>query len=151
MNVSKISGFINNSKTTQRVLSGVSKNPAVASTMASVAAAGIMRPALISLMPMKDKEDKKYSIASSIAAGLTELLAAPLIYVPFNKMLSKSGELLSKSTGNIFSNNPAMVKGYQSVTNRLFKMAVVPFVSLFRFATVSPVVKTLFGKEGEKK
>ena len=44
-----------------------------------------------------------------------------------------------------------MVKGYKSVTNRCFKMAVLPVVSLFRFATISPVVKALYGKkEGEK-
>lgn len=150
MNVNKISSFINNSKTAQKVLKSVSKNPAVFSTVAACATAGIIRPLSILPIPMKDKQDKKYSIASSISAGITELLTAPLLFIPFNKVLGKSGELLKKTSGTIFSGNEAMVKGYKSVTNRLFKMAVLPAVSMFRFATVSPVVKALYGKKDKK-
>ena len=144
MRVDKIANFINNSQKTQKMLSRVSKNPAAFSTVASCVIAGVIRPAAIVPLPMKNKEDKKYSIASSIAAGITELLTAPLIFIPFNKVLDKSGELLKNSKGTIFENNNKLVKGYKSVTNRVFKMAVLPIISLFRFATISPVVKTLF-------
>ena len=151
MRVNRIASWINNSKTAQKVLTNVSKNPAVFSTVSACVIAGVIRPAAIAPLPMKDKQDKKYSIASSIAAGITELITAPLLFIPFNKVLEKSGDLLQKSKGTIFSNNSAMVKGYKSVTNRCFKMAVLPVVSLFRFATISPVVKALYGKkEGEK-
>lgn len=150
--VNKIAGFINNSKTAQKCLSAVSKNPAVFSTVASCVIAGVIRPVTIAPLPMKDKQDKKYSIASSIAAGLTELVTAPLIFMPFQKCLNKSGDVLLKSGGDLFKNNVKNVKQYKSVTNRCFKMAVLPVISLFRFATISPVVKALYGKkEGEKK
>lgn len=150
MRVDKIANFINNSKATQKALASVSKNPAVFSTVAACVTAGVVRPISILPIPMKDKQDKKYSIASSIAAGVTELLTAPLIFIPFNKVLDKSGSLLEKSAGTMFHNNAKMVKGYKSVTNRFFKMAVLPFISLFRFATISPVVKALYGKDNKK-
>lgn len=147
MNVNKIAGYINTHPRVQKTLTQVSKNPAVFSTVSACVIAGIIRPAAIVPLPMKDKQDKKYSIASSIAAGITEIITAPLIFIPFNKVLEKSGDLLKKGKGTIFSNNEAMVKGYRSVTNRVFKMAILPIISLFRFATISPVVKTLYGKK----
>jgi hypothetical protein len=148
--VDKIANYINRSKTTQKILTHVSKNPAAFSTVAACVIAGVIRPLAIVPLPMKDKQDKKYSIASSIAAGITELLTAPLIFIPFNKVLDKSGDLLKKTKNTIFSNNEVMIKGYKSVTNRVFKMAVLPVISLFRFATISPVVKALYGKKEGK-
>lgn len=150
MKVNKIANFINNSPRAQKALSAVSKNPAVFSTVAACGIAGVIRPLAIVPLPMKDKQDKKYSIASSIAAGITELLTAPLIFIPFQKCLDKSGDLLKKSANTIFHNNDKVVKQYKSVTNRCFKMAVLPVVSLFRFATISPVVKALYGRKEEK-
>lgn len=147
MNVGKIAGHINTHPRVQKTLSQVSKNPAVFSTVASCVIAGVLRPVAILPLPMKNKQDKKYSIASSIAAGITELITAPLIFIPFNKVLDKSGVLLKKTKGTMFSNSEQMVKSYKSVTNRVFKMAVLPVISLFRFATISPVVKALYGKK----
>lgn len=147
MRVDKISNYVNNSVKAQKVLTNVSKNPAVFSTVSACIIAGVIRPAAIIPLPMKDKQDKKYSIASSVAAGITELVTAPLIFIPFNKVLEKSGNLLKKSSNSIFTNNEQMIKGYKSVTNRCFKMIVLPIVSLFRFATISPVVKALYGKK----
>lgn len=145
--INRIANFINNSVRTQKCLEKVSKNPAVFSTVISCGIAGIIRPVTIAPMPMKDKQDKKYAIASSMGAGLTELVTAPLIYMPFQKALNKSGDTLIKTGGKLFENNVKNVKQYKSVTNRCFKMAILPIVSLFRFATVSPIVKTLYGKK----
>ena len=147
MNGGNIAGYINTHPRVQKTLSQVSKNPAVFSTVASCVIAGVLRPAAILPLPMKNKQDKKYSIASSIAAGITELITAPLIFIPFNKVLDKSGVLLKKTEGTMFSNSEQMVKSYKSVTNRVFKMVVLPVISLFRFATISPVVKALYGKK----
>lgn len=149
MKINRIANFINNNKTAQKGLSAISKNPAVFSTVASCAIAGIIRPATILPIPMKDKQDKKYGIASSIAAGITELLTAPCIFMPFQKALNKSGEALMKEGPELFKDNLKNVKQYKSVTNRCFKMGILPIVSLFRFATISPVVKTLFGRENK--
>jgi hypothetical protein len=67
--------------------------------------------------------------------------------MPFQKALDKSGDTLIKTGGKLFENNVKNVKQYKSVTNRCFKMAILPIVSLFRFATVSPIVKALYGKK----
>lgn len=150
MRINPVANFINNSKVTQKCLAGINKNPAVFSTVASCFIAGVMRPVTISALPMKDKQDKKYGIASSIAAGITELVTAPLIFMPFQKCLNSAGDKLLKNGGDLFVNNMKNVKQYKSVTNRLFKMGVVPIISLFRFATISPVVKALYGKKDRK-
>lgn len=150
MRINPVAKFINNNKVAQKAISGVSKNPAVFSTVASCFIAGVMRPVTLLPVPMKDKQDKKYSIASSIAAGLTELITAPLIFMPFQKCLDKSGDKLMKIGGDLFINNAKNVKQYKSVTNRVFKMGVLPVVSLFRFATITPVVKALYGKDKNK-
>lgn len=143
---SGIAKFINNSKNTQKILEGASKNPSLMGVGSSCLIAGVIRP--VSILPMDiEKQDKKYSIASSISAGITELLTAPFIFIPFQKMLDKSGESLLKNGGDLFINNAKNVKQYKSVTNRCFKMAVLPIVSLFRFATITPVVKTLYKKD----
>lgn len=147
MKINKVANFINNSPVTQKCLSKVSKNPAVFSTVASCVIAGVIRPITLIPIPMKDAQDKKYSIASSIAAGITELITAPLIFMPFQKQLDKSGEYLLKEGGELFKDNVKNVKQYKSVTNRIFKMGVLPIISLFRFATISPVVKALYGKK----
>jgi hypothetical protein len=150
MNVNKISSFINHSKRTQKVLSLASKNPAVFDLGVSFACASIIRPLTIIPMPMKSKEDKKYSIASSISSGLTEILTAPLIFMPMQKIWNKTGKLLLKQKNTVFTNCEKNVKQWKSVNNRLFKMALLPFISLFRFAIVSPVVKALYGQKGGK-
>lgn len=151
MKINSVANFINNSKATQKCLASINKNPAVFSTVASCFIAGVMRPGTIAVLPMKDKQDKKYGVASSIAAGITELITAPFIFMPFQRCLNKSGDKLLKNGGDLFVNNVKNVKQYKSVTNRLFKMAVVPVVSLFRFATISPVVKALYGKKDGQK
>lgn len=151
MKINPIANYINKSKSTQKCLAAINKNPAVFSTVASCFIAGVMRPVTITALPMKDKQDKKYGVASSIAAGITELITAPLIFMPFQKSLNRAGDKLLKNGGDLFINNAKNVKQYKSVTNRLFKMLVVPVVSLFRFSTISPVVKVLYGnKDGQK-
>lgn len=150
MSVQRIAGFINKSPRTQRVLKLASKNPAVFDLGVSFACASIIRPITILPMPMKHKNDKRYSIASSIASGITEICTAPLIFIPMQKVWNKAGDMLFKTKNSIFSNNMRNVKQWKSVNNRLFKMCLLPVISLFRFATVTPVVKTLYGKKGGK-
>lgn len=141
---SKIANFINNSPKTQKVLSYANKNSSVFDLGVSAVCASVIRPVTILPMPMKSKEDKKYSIASSISSGITELLTAPLIFMPMNKVWNKSGDKLIKSQKTIYENNSKLVKQWKSVNNRCFKMALLPFISLFRFAIITPVVKTLY-------
>ena len=147
MNVQRIAHFINNSNRTQKILAMANKNSSTFDLSASFICAGLLRPITILPMPMKSKEDKKYSIASSISSGLTELATVPLIFMPAQKIWNSSGGVLIKSKDTIFHNNTKLVKQWKSVNNRCFKMALLPFISLFRFAIVTPVVKALYGKK----
>ena len=150
MNIQKIANFINNSPRTQKVFKLASKNPAVFDLGVSFVCASVIRPVTILPMPLHSAKDKRYSIASSISSGVTELLTAPFIFMPMQKIWDKTGDLLFQSKHTIFEKNTQSVKRWKSVNNRLFKMVLLPFISLFRFAIVTPTVKILYKKDGLK-
>lgn len=152
MNVDKIANFINNSKTTQKVLRAVSDNPALASAATSFVFASGLRPAAQGILPIKNKEDKKYTIASSVATGVTELLFAGALFIPLNKGIQNmSKKLYSSTKDTIYKENPLLLRQFKSLNSRFMKLASLPFTSWLRFAAVTPFVKLLFGKKEEKK
>ena len=143
MRPEKVANFINNSKTAQKVLKGVNKNPAIYNAASAFVFASVMRPIAIGAMPFKEKKDKQYSQASAIAAGVVDLAATAAIFIPLNKSINKAS---TKLTGDVFQNSKA-VDQFKSVTNRGLKaLALIP-ISLTRFKIVRPIVDFLFGKE----
>ena len=137
-----VANFINNSKTTQKILKGINKNPAVYTAASAFMFASIMRPTLIGVMPFKEKKDKQYSQASAIAAGLVDLAATAVIFIPLNKSIGKASQQL---TGDVFQNSKS-VEQFKSLTNRGLKtLALVP-ISFLRFSIVKPIVDIVFGK-----
>lgn len=137
-----VANFINNSKTTQNILKGINKNPAIYTAASAFVFASIMRPTLIGFMPFKEKKDKQYSQASAIAAGLVDLAATTALFIPLNKQINKASLQL---TGDVFQNTKA-VDQFKSITNRGLKaLALVP-ISLIRFSIVKPIVNFMFGK-----
>ena len=119
MNVDRIASFINNSKTTQRVLRAVSDNPALESAGVSFVAAAMLRPAAQGMLPIKDSADKKYTIGSSITAGVTELVTAAVLFIPANKLIQKtSKQLYSSSKDTLYKVNAQLLRGYKSLTSR---------------------------------
>lgn len=150
MNVDKIAGFINRNKTVQKVLRATSDNPALVSSGIAFVAASIMRPGLQSMLPMKDKEDKKYTIASSVATGVTELGLAAAIFIPSKKVIDKTSKALYSSTKEtIYQKNPELLRQYKSLSNRFLKLGLLPLTSWARFAAIAPMVKFLFKKDKE--
>jgi hypothetical protein len=147
--IQKISNFINKNNKAQALLRKVSKNPAFFSVVSSFAISTTIRPISIMGMPMKDKDNKKYSIASSVAAGLTELIAAFMLFVPLNKHIEKTSKVLWGSPNTIFYDNNMLMRKYKSVNNRVVKILLMPIISLFRFALVAPLVKTIFKKDNK--
>lgn len=141
-----VANFINNSKTTQRVLQGVNHNPAVCTAAAAFVFASIMRPTLIGMLPFKDDKDKKYSQASAVAAGLVDLAATAALFIPLNKSIQKASTQL---TGDVFQNSKA-VDQFKSVTNRGLKLLSLAPISFARFSLVKPLVNSLFGKNKKK-
>lgn len=152
VNIDKIAAWINNSKTTQKVLRAVSDNPALASAATSFVFASGLRPAAQGILPIKNNEDKKYTIASSVATGVTELLFAGALFVPLNKGIQSMSKKLYLSTKNtIYKENPLLLRQFKSLNSRFMKLASLPFTSWLRFAAVTPFVKLLFGKDKEEK
>ena len=150
MNVDRIASFINNSKTTQRVLRAVSDNPALASAGIAFVAASIFRPSMQYALPIKDKKDKAYTVASSVATGVTELALSAAIFIPANKLIQKTSKQLYSTTKNtIFKENPEILRSYKSLSNRFLKLGLLPLTSWARFAAIAPFVKFLFGKDKE--
>ena len=145
MRPEKVANFINNSKTAQKILKGVNKNPAIYASAASFIFAAGLRPATMELQKKNftEKKDKQYSQASSIAAGITDLIGTALIFIPLNKAINKAS---TKLTADVFQNSKA-VDQFKSITNRVLKVGALIPISLARFSIVRPIVDTLFGKE----
>lgn len=148
MNIDKIAGFINRNKTVQKVLRATSDNPALVSAGVSFVSASMMRPAMQSLLPIKNKEDKKYTIASSVATGVTELALACAIFIPAKKGIDKTSKALySSAKETIYQKNPELLRQYKSLSNRFLKLGLMPITSWARFAAIAPMVKFLFKKD----
>ena len=150
MRVDRIAEWINKSKGTQKILRAVSDNPALASAGISFIAASILRPAAQGALPIKDKKDRAYTIASSVATGVTELAFAMAIFIPANKAIqSTSKALYSSAKDTIYKENPILLRQFKSLSNRFLKLGLLPATSWLRFAAVAPFVKLLFRKDKE--
>ena len=150
MRVDKIADFISKSKVTQKILRGVSDNPALASAGIAFVAASIFKPSMQYALPIKDKKDKAYTVASSVATGVTELALSAAIFIPANKLIQKTSKQLYSTTKNtIFKENPEILRSYKSLSNRFLKLGLLPLTSWARFAAIAPFVKFLFGKDKE--
>ena len=150
MNINPVANFINNSKTTQKILKSINKNPAVYNAASAFVLAGILRPTLIGAMPFKEKKDKQYSQASAIAAGVVELAATVALFIPLNKSIEKASQTLYQSGDAFFKQNAPALRHFKSVTNRGIKVLTLIPVSMLRFSLVKPIVNKLFGKEDSK-
>lgn len=150
MKVDKVARWINNSKTAQKVLRTVSDNPALASAGISFIAASMLRPTAQSMLPMKEKKDKAYTIASSVATGVTELALATAIFIPANKVIQNTSKALyNSSKETIYKENSLLLRQFKSLSNRFLKLGLLPVTSWLRFAAVAPMVKILFRHDKE--
>lgn len=141
-----IANWINNSKGAQKVLRGMSRNPAMAGAMASFVLSTTIRPATV-LAITKDKDDAKYGACSSISAAITEVVGSYLIFKPMNKMIEESSKQLYKQEGSVFFQNPLLLRRYKSLTNRFAKLPPSLLIALLRFSMVYPIT-VLLGKFG---
>ena len=149
-NVAKgIADWINNSKSAQKALKGINKNPAIFGAVASFGLASILRPAAIGLLPFKNDKDKKCSQASAVSAGLVEMGATTAIFFPLNKSIEKTSKALYKSKGTCYEGNNVALRQFKSVTNRGFKLLFLVPLSLARFALVKPLMNKIFEDKKE--
>ena len=150
--VNRVANWVNTSKGVQKVLRSVSDNPALASAGVSFVAASILRPGAQSVLPIKNPEDKKYTIASSVTAGVTELLTAGLLFIPANKIINKtSKQLYSTTKDTIYKENPLLLRQFKSLSNRFLKLSLMPLTSWLRFCTVPLAVSLMYPDKKKKK
>lgn len=142
----KIANWINNSEGVQKVLRGVSRNPAMAGAMSSFILSTTIRPATV-LAITPDKDDAKYGACSSISAAITEVVGSYLIFKPMNKMIEESSKQLYKQEDSIFYHNPLLLRRYKSLTNRFAKLPPTLLIALLRFSMIYPITQ-LLGKFG---
>lgn len=150
--VNRIANFINNSPKTQGVLKNINDNPSWYSALATAGFTMVLRPGtmLATSKQFKSKEDRNYSIASSISAGLTEVAASAALFLPLNKCIKTASDNLYTSE-SIYKNNAPLLRNFKSLTNRMLKIGFLIPISLIRFGLVKPVVKTVFGGKHENK
>lgn len=147
MQVSRVANFINNSPKTQKFLKSLNQNPALYGAGISFVCASLLRPTAIMALPMNDKKDKAYTVGSSVATGVSELIFASLLFIPTTKLLTKTSKNLYKAKGTIYEGNNLMLRDFKSRSNRLFKTLTLPIAAFVRFALISPIVKFLFKKD----
>ena len=152
MKIEKIAHWINNSKFAQKTLRAVSDNPAFASATVSFISASLLRPGAQAILPISNPDDKKYTIASSMTAGVTELITAALIFIPANKLIAKtSKQLYSTTKDTVYKENPLLLRQFKSLTSRFFKLGLMPLTSWLRFATVPLAVGLMYPDRKKKK
>lgn len=152
MKIEKIAHWINNSKFAQKTLRAVSDNPAFASATVSFISASLLRPGAQAILPISNPDDKKYTIASSVTAGVTELITAALIFIPANKLIAKtSKQLYSTTKDTVYKENPLLLRQFKSLTSRFFKLGLMPLTSWLRFATVPLAVGLMYPDRKKKK
>ena len=141
-----IANWINKSDGAQKMLRGMSNNPALAGALSSFILSTTLRPASI-LAITPDKDDAKFGACSSISAGITEVLGSYAIYKPMNKKIEESSRQLFEKEGSIFYKNPLMLRKYKSLTNRVAKLPFALAIALLRFSMIYPIT-LLLGKMG---
>ena len=134
----KIANYINTSPKAQKVLRGISKNPALAGAASSFILSTTIRPATI-LAVTPDKDDAKYGACSSISAAIVELLGSYALFKPMNRAIENSSKQLYNLEGSIYHKNPLLLRRYKSVTNRVGKLPLNFFTALLRFSMVYPI------------
>lgn len=148
-----IAGHINKSKGTQRVLTGIGRNPAIFSAVASFGLASVLRPLALDVLPFKNKNDRKCSKASAISSGVTDLLATTAIFIPLNKSIEKASSSLLENKGTFFEGNKEAVRQFSSITNRGAKLLFLVPLCILRMRMIKPLMNTVLRdkKEGKRK
>lgn len=146
MKVNGIANFINKSPFTQKILRGVSDNPAIWGTASAFVVGTTIRPALtMSITP--NKQDAYYSAGSSVASSIVELVGGFALFTPMKKAIEQSSKNLYKTPNTIYESNSLLLRNYKSIANRVYKMFTFPLTSAVRFAMV-PFIAVGLGKLG---
>lgn len=133
---------INNSKSLQKTLKGISKNPALGGAASSFILSTTLRPtAILAITP--DKDDAKFGACSSISSAFVELVGSYALFKPMNRAIENSAKQLYNKEGSIYFQNPLLLRKYKSLTNRIGKLPLTFVLSMVRFSLIYPLTLLL--------
>lgn len=159
------SGFSNvniyKSKRFKDFLVFASESQVVFSALFALFLAGILRPATIMALPgkKKNKDDKKYASAHSIASGVIGLAVSTLIGTPISKAIKRIEMNPRKYIGDNFSylgelkSDGLVGEGFKKATKC---MNMIPEAikgvpqAILTVALIPPILKHVFGYERKK-
>ena len=116
---------------------------------------GLFRPAAIMALPSdkKNKDDKKYAAAHSVASGIIGYIASLIISAPIADAMKKLEEnpkkFLKKETLKYLRSKKA-AKAAQKYVNFLHEAVLAPPRAMITVALIPPILKYVFGWEKQK-
>lgn len=152
-------GVLNN-KALLKTLEFAGEKAPIVSAGTTLVLASVVRPIAILNSKAKDKKDKAYASARSVASGALGFVLTSTIFNSINKAIknveNKPDEYLSQSTLKVLKNgtgdllNSSNYKTIKQTTKLISEfLAVIP-KAIITTALITPMFKILFGKKIEK-
>lgn len=145
---------IHTSKWAKKFFKMAAENQVVFNAFFSLALTCILRPAAIMSLPgKKNKDDKKYAAAHSMASGVIGYALASMIFNP----IKKGAEKIAKNPELFLKKNAAYLKDKvnMDVAKTYMKMIpeniVAPGRAIITVALIPPILKYVFGWEKKSK
>lgn len=130
------------------------KSEAVFSALFAIGLTCILRPAAIMSLPgKKNKEDKIYASAHSIASGIIGYLISLALFKPISGAVAKVPALLKSSMKNkagYLKNDRAAMDAAKTCLNMLPDTIFSPIKATITVALIPPILKHVFGWEKKK-
>ena len=146
--VEKVAKF-HTSNGVKKALEFADKSQLVFSEAFALVLTGLFRPAAIMTLPgqKKNKDDKKYASAHSIASGVIGYALANVLFTP----LSRSVKRLSKNPEKFINKNSYLLKDKEAFTTAAMYLDRFPDIAfaipkgLLTVALIPPILKHVFG------
>lgn len=130
------------------------KSEAVFSALFALGLTCLLRPAAIMSLPgKKNKEDKIYASAHSVASGIIGYLISLAIFKPIAGAVAKVPALLKSSMKNkarYLKNDKAAMDAAKTCLNMLPDTLFSPIKATITVALIPPILKYVFGWEKKK-
>lgn len=146
-------GFYRSEKV-NKFLALAHKNQVLFSAGFALLLTGLLRPATIVSIPgKKDKDDKKYAAAHSIASGVIGFGMAFLFSTPLSggikKLLDNPSDYM-KRNAEYFIKNSSESKAANNFLSKVPDICISPFKAIATIALLPPTLKYIFGMEKKK-
>lgn len=130
-------------------------NQAVFGALFALVLTGLFRPITIMALPSdkKNKDDKKYAAAHSVASGVIAYSLSLLISQPISNAMKKienNPDKFLKSEKLAYLKKTRALKAAQKYVNILHEAVLAPPRAIMTIALIPPILKYVFGWEKQK-